>query len=120
MEQTHCRADAKHIRHFLNLCEGNWHSCIYVRCSPCQIAEPCSTPDFLFHPDETGSPCVLPFSDAALLFARTPEPEECLGQMTMAEFQQLYQPYLIQNGLTGTSCPSLFLLRLQEAAQYDW
>ena len=30
MEQSRCNADAKHIRHFLDICDGNWHSCIYV------------------------------------------------------------------------------------------
>lgn len=67
-ETPHCKTDAKHIRHFLNLCEGNWHSCIYVWCRTCNAQESCENSGFLFHPDETGSPCILPLSDAALLF----------------------------------------------------
>lgn len=120
MEQTHCRADAKHIRHFLNTCEGNWHSCIYVRCSTCQTSVKCHVPDFLFHPDETGVPCILLLSDAELLFSRNPEPEECTSSVTMAEFLQLYKAYLAKAGLSSDGCPILELLRLQENAQYDW
>lgn len=56
MEQSRCNADAKHIRHFLDICDGNWHSCIYVRCVSCKTPGYCNGPHFLYHPDENGSP----------------------------------------------------------------
>lgn len=120
MKQTHCRSDAKHIRHFLNACEGNWHSCIYVRCNTCQTIEKCHIPDFLFHPDETASPCILLLSDTELLFSRTPKPDECLKSMTIAEFLQLYKAYLAKAELSSDGCPVLELLHLQESSHYDW
>lgn len=60
MEQSRCNADAKHIRHFLDICDGNWHSCIYVRCVSCKTPGYCNGPHFLYHPDENGSPCPAP------------------------------------------------------------
>ena len=79
MEQSRCNADAKHIRHFLDICDGNWHSCIYVRCVSCKTPGYCNGPHFLYHPDENGSPCVLPMADARMLFSRIPEPTEYNG-----------------------------------------
>jgi len=112
MKHPHCKTDAKHIRHFLNLCEGNWHSCIYVWCRTCNAQESCENSGFLFHPDETGSPCILPLSDAALLFPRIPEPTECTGSMSIAA--------LAAQKLPLKPCPIPALLRLQENQQYDW
>ena len=120
MKHPHCKTDAKHIRHFLNLCEGNWHSCIYVWCRTCNAQESCENSGFLFHPDETGSPCILPLSDAALLFPRIPEPTECTGSMSIAAFTELYLPYLAAQKLPLKPCPIPALLRLQENKQYDW
>lgn len=120
MKHPHCKTDAKHIRHFLNLCEGNWHSCIYVWCRTCNAQESCENSGFLFHPDETGSPCILPLSDAALLFTRIPEPTECTGSMSIAAFTELYLPYLAAQKLPLKPCPIPALLRLQENQQYDW
>ena len=95
MERTHCTADARHIRHFLDCCEGNWHQCVYVRCVSCK------TPGILqaaglFLPIRIrrGKPCILPMRDARLLFARFPEPTECAGALTMEQFTSLYRPYL--------------------------
>lgn len=99
MERTHCTADAKHIRHFLDCCEGNWHQCVYVRCVSCKAPGYCRQPDFLYHPDPEGKPCVLPMRDARLLFARLPEPTECAGALTMEQFISLYRPYLEKEGL---------------------
>ena len=74
----------------------------------------------LFVPDETGSPCILPLSDAALLFPRIPEPTECTGSMSIAAFTELYLPYLAAQKLPLKPCPIPALLRLQENQQYDW
>ena len=120
MERTHCTADARHIRHFLDCCEGNWHQCVYVRCVSCKTPGYCRQPDFLYHPDPDGKPCVLPMRDARLLFARLPEPTECAGALTMEQFTSLYRPYLEKEGLLEAPCLPEALLRLQEAACYDW
>ena len=96
------------------------HSCIYVWCRTCNAQESCENSGFLFHPDETGSPCILPLSDAALLFPRIPEPTECTGSMSIAAFTELYLPYLAAQKLPLKPCPIPALLRLQENQQYDW
>ena len=67
-----------------------------------------------------GKPCVLPMRDARLLFARLPEPTECAGALTMEQFTSLYRPYLEKEGLLEAPCLPEALLRLQEAACYDW
>ena len=120
LERTHCTADARHIRHFLDCCEGNWHQCVYVRCVSCKTPGYCRQPDFLYHPDPEGKPCVLLMRDARLLFARLPEPTECAGALTMEQFTSLYRPYLEKEGLLEAPCLPEALLRLQEAACYDW
>ena len=105
MEQSRCNADAKHIRHFLDICDGNWHSCIYVRCVSCKTPGYCNGPHFLYHPDENGSPCVLPMADARMLFSRIPEPTECLSAITLEQFQSLYGLYFAKEALTDKPCP---------------
>ena len=97
MERTHCTADARHIRHFLDCCEGNWHQCVYVRCVSCKAPGYCRQP-----------------------FARLPEPTECAGALTMEQFTSLYRPYLEKERLLEAPCLPEALLRLQEAACYDW
>ena len=119
MEQTHCMADAKHIRRFLDLCDGNWHNCVYVRCASCKAISSCKYPDFLIHPDASGIPCILPFSDARILFSRM-EAEECLLRITWSDFLVLYRHYLAANKISEEHCVCISLLRLQEDACYDW
>ena len=99
MEQSRCNADAKHIRHFLDICDG---------------------PHFLYHPDENGSPCVLPMADARMLFSRIPEPTECLSAITLEQFQSLYGLYFAKEALTDKPCPCFALLRHQESSHYHW
>ena len=111
MEQSRCNADAKHIRHFLDICDGNWHSCIYVRCVSCKTPGYCNGPHFLYHPDENGSPCILPMADARMLFSRIPEPTECLSAITLEQFQSLYGLYFAKEALTDKPCPCFALLR---------
>lgn len=75
----------------------------------------------LFVPsDPEGKPCILPMRDARLLFARLPEPTECAGALTMEQFISLYRLYLEKEGLLDAPCLPEALLRLQEAACYDW
>ena len=80
----------------------------------------CRQPDFLYHPDPDGKPCVLSIRDAGLLFPRLPEPAECAGAMTKEQFASLYHPYLQKEKLLECPCLPEALLRLQEAACYDW
>ena len=68
---------------------------------------------------------VLLMRDARLLFSRLPEPTECAGALTMEQFTSLYRPYLekeglLEEGLLEAPCLPEALLRLQEAACYDW
>ncbi|WP_089982932.1 hypothetical protein [Clostridium sp. C105KSO13] len=120
METTHCSADAKHIRRFLNTCDGNWHSCIYVSCTFCQTPGLCKERDFLFLPDEEGIPSILPISDAKFLFSRIPEPMECLSVLTVAQFLSMYQQFFKQRQFSSNGCPCMSLLHAQEEACYDW
>lgn len=120
MEHPHCMADAKHIRHFLNCCEGNWHRCIYVRCVSCPVSETCKHPDFLYHPDEKGLPCILHVKDSGILFSRIPEPTECCASVTSVQFAELYQLYLKAEGLAECHCIPTALLKLQEQSCYNW
>ena len=53
-------------------------------------------------------------------FRRLPEPTECAGALTMEQFISLYRPYLEKEGLLEAPCLPEALLRLQEAACYDW
>ena len=104
----------------LIICDGNWHSCIYVRCVSCKTPGYCNGPHFLYHPDENGSPCVLPMADARMLFSRIPEPTECLSAITLEQFQSLYGLYFAKEALTDKPCPCFALLRHQEASHYHW
>ena len=102
MERIHCMADAKHIRRFLDCCEGNWHQCVYVRCVSCKTPGYCRQPDFLYHPDPEGKPCVLLMRDARLLFARLPEPTECAGALTMEIFRGIPEKNTLNDGNGGS------------------
>ena len=61
-----------------------------------------------------------PHEGCRLLFARLPEPTECAGALTMEQFISLYRLYLEKEGLLDAPCLPEALLRLQEAACYDW
>ena len=89
MEQSRCNADAKHIRHFLDICDGNWHSCIYVRCVSCKTPGYCNGPHFLYHPDENGSPCILPMADARMLFTNVTDLREIENDFSFLSPEQI-------------------------------
>ena len=91
MKQSHINADAKHLRHFLDLCNGNWHNCVYVRCVFCDTRSFCNGSHFLYHLDSSGIPCVLTMADAEMIFSRIPEPTECANAITLDEFLPLYR-----------------------------
>lgn len=120
METTHCTADAKHIRHFLNACDGSWHNCILVDCINCQYPGLCKDAGFLFCPDPEAVPCILPLSDARILFPRCPEPDECLSAMIVTQFLTMYKEFLKQQHFPSSYCPCMALLKAQEEKCYEW
>lgn len=120
MKQSHINADAKHLRHFLDLCNGNWHNCVYVRCVSCDTRSFCNGSHFLYHLDSSGIPYVLTMADAEMIFSRIPEPTECADAITLDEFLALYSSYLKSIHLASKPCPCIALLRYQENAHYNW
>ncbi len=120
MEITHCLADAKHIRRFLDACDGNWHRCIYINCVNCRAKNSCTQPGFLFCPDHRAVPLVLPLSDADMLFACCPEPEECLGVFKDTVFLEVYAQFLKGQKIISPDCPCMALLDIQNKDCYDW
>lgn len=120
METTHCLADAKHIRRFLDACDGNWHRCIYVECIDCRARKTCTGTGFLFCPDHRAMPLVLMLSDASILFARCPEPEECLARFPASVFLSMYGQFLESQKILSPDCPCRALLDIQNKDCYDW
>ena len=120
METTHCLADAKQIRRFLDACDGNWHRCIYIKCTHCKSRKPCKESGFLFCPDHRAVPLVLSLSDAKLLFARQPVPEECLTALKASAFLELYGEFLKARKILEPDCPCRALSDIQIKDCYDW
>lgn len=116
----HCNADAKYIQKFLNTCNGNWHNCIFVDCKYCRFTTRCESPGFLFLPDENAVPCILPLSDAQIIFSRIPEPEECLDAISVFQFLSMYNGYLKSQKTPDGGCPCINLLKNQQDANYEW
>lgn len=81
---------------------------------------PCKETGFLFCPDHRAIPLVLPFSDANVLFACRPEPEECLAQLKDSAFLDMYAEFLKEQKTISPDCPCLALLDIQNKACYDW
>ena len=120
METIHCLADAKQIRRFLDACDGNRHRCIYVECANCRGKNPCNRSGFLFCPDCRAVPLVLPLSDADLLFACRPEPEECLALLRDIVFLEMYAEFFKGHKIIAPDCPCMALLDIQNKDCYDW
>ena len=120
MKTTHCLADAKQIRRFLDACDGNWHRCIYIECTHCKSKNPCTESGFLFHPDHQAVPLILPLSDANILFARNPVPEECLTTLKASVFLDIYEEFLKSKKILKPDCPYRALLDIQNRECYDW
>ena len=100
--------------------KGTGTSAYMCAAFPAKLRDTAGSRTFLYHPDPEGKPCILPMRDARLLFARFPEPTECAGALTMEQFHSLYRPYLEKEGLLEAPCLPEAMLRLQEAACYDW
>ena len=120
METTHCLADAKHIRRFLDACDGYWHRCIYINCVNCRAKSSCNQPGFLFCPDHRAVPLVLPLPDADMLFACRPEPGECLAVFKDSVFLDMYAQFLKEQKILSPDCPCMALLDIQNKDCYNW
>lgn len=120
MLEHHLSVDAKYISRFLNICDGNWHSCIFVSCENCTYTDKCGLPGFLFLPDELGKPYMFPLEDAAVLFSRTPEPDECLFRITQIQFLNMYKEFFKSYSSAGTLCPCRQFLKQAMDSCYDW
>ena len=120
METIHCLADAKHIRRFLDACDGNWHRCIYINCVNCRAKSSCNQLGFLFCPDHRAVPLVLSLSDADMLFACHPEPGECLAVFKDSVFLDIYAQFLKEQKILSPDCPCMALLDTHNKDCYDW
>ena len=101
--RLHCKTDSKILCQFLNLCSGNWHNCVYVRCH-CKQRSTCYLADFLFLPDKVGKPIILPLNDCSLVFSLVPNQEECLLSITSCQFIKMYAAYIDDLSLPTGSC----------------
>lgn len=117
---THINIDAKHLRRFLNSCDGNWHNCIHISCTSCQIQKSCPEQGFLFHPDNAAIPLLLPLTAAENLFSCHIEPEECLCSLTMTQFLSMYGDYIKKQQYPDNACCCMAMLKAQEDENYDW
>lgn len=119
---VYLNVDAKHIRRFLDNCDGNWHNCIHVACPSCRPPKNCHESGFLFHPDGNAAPLLLPLSAAEPLFSCRLEPDECLLSIKMSKFLSMYRNYIqAQPWPEGTfPCPCMAMLKSQEAVNYNW
>ena len=118
MKSKHINVDAKHIRRFLDSCDGNWHNCLYVSCTHCNASNKQS--GFLFHPDKDGIPLLLPLIDAKILFSCAPDPGECLCFMNLTQFLSMYRDYIKKHQYPAGDCPCMTMLKEQEELNYDW
>lgn len=119
MESISINTDAKHIRRFLDTCDGNWHNCVHISCVSCQKTKVCKESGFLLCPDASAVPLLLPCSAAKILFSCQTEPEECLLSITMAQFLSMYGNYIGKQFSDG-KCTCMSMLKTQEASNYDW
>lgn len=120
METIQLQTDAKHIRKFLDACDGNWHNCILVSCISCNYQTTCSQKGFLVCPGSSAEPLLLPLSDADILFSCRPDAEECICHLSFSDFHRLYHEYLMTIPADAPECPCMNLIKLQMKQNYDW
>lgn len=108
MGESRCSSNIKTIHRFLNATDANWRNSIYVECTTCKFEtdrQRCG--DFLFVPDEDGTPLLLPTSDAEILAATIIDKSECLGLVSNLRFENLFQKWFRSLAYNTTSCPLL-------------
>lgn len=113
-------SDPKLLYYFLNLCQGNWHRTIYVKCERCPSAEHCPQKDFLMLPDKEGKPVILPVQDAAILFSEHPDHRECLFSINFTQFLGMYAAYFKTLQCQPKQCPAKKLAQDLTDHLYGW
>ena len=101
---THYVDQAALINRFRELTEGNWRNAFYICCAVCPYEKISLCGDFLFVPDETGRPFLLPTAFARRAFG-TIDWSECLGQISNLMFRELYRRWFEAEILRPNVCP---------------
>lgn len=96
----------KPIQHFRELTDENWRNSFYIACTACRFEKPDGCGDFLFVPDETGRPLLLPVHLAKEAFEQI-DWSECLGRMSNLMFCELYRRWLCSRAAAQDECPLL-------------
>lgn len=108
MSKSICLTNMKTIYHFLSATDANWRNSIYVECSVCKAkAKVPGCGDFLFVPDEDGTPLLLPIWYAEIFSARVIDKSECLGLISNARFEDLFHKWLRTMAAEPSVCPLL-------------
>ena len=118
MGESRCASNIKTIHRFLTVTDANWRSSIYIECSCCKFdADAQSCGDFLFAPDEDGTPLLLPVRDAAILAARPIDKSECLGIVTNLRFEALFHKWFQSLSPKADGCPYLQAIKTLHAPE---
>lgn len=108
MDQSRCCSNIKVIHRFLTATDANWRNSIYIECSACKFgADQTTCGDFLFVPDEDGTPLLIPVHDAEILAATVIDKSECLGIVTNLRFENLFQKWFRTLSADTGVCPYL-------------
>lgn len=99
-----CWSDIKVIHAFLQAAEDSWRRSLYIECAVCRYSKTDGCGDFLFVPEVSGRPVLLPLKDAEFLFGSI-DKSECLGQISNVKFQELYKSWLEKR--SNSECPFL-------------
>lgn len=90
-----CYSNIKVVHAFLESTDDNWRNSLYIACSVCRYSKEQICGDFLFVPEASGRPVLLPVQDANTLFGLI-DKSECLGSIGNAVFGSLYQKWFEQ------------------------
>lgn len=101
-------SDVKVISAFLKNSCDNWRNAMYIECSVCKYHKESGCGDFLFIPEATGRPVLLPLHDAELLFGLI-DKSECLAIQSNVVFEQVYNQWFKKHCTEHSDqCPLLF------------
>ncbi|MEG0541817.1 MAG: hypothetical protein RR461_03075 [Angelakisella sp.] len=108
MGESRCRSNIRLIHRFLNATDANWRNSIYIECAVCKFGiDQTTCGDFLFAPDEDGTPLLIPVCDAEILAATVIDKSECLGIVTNLRFENLFGKWFRGLGTDHGLCPYL-------------
>lgn len=118
MSESRCISNIKTIHQFLNATDANWRNSIYIECTACKFdADRQTCGDFLFVPDEDGTPLLLPVRDAEILAARSIDKSECLGLVSSLRFESLFQKWFRMMSSSADKCPYLQVVQKLHAPE---